>query len=86
MKKEKSSYKDPAGFVYKKDGVVYRQINKCYKENYDFFMQCGLYKKLVEKKYIVAHEEIETDENVDNELYKIIRPQKIDFVSYCYGF
>ena len=53
MKKEKSSYKDPSGFVYKKDGVVYRQINKCYKENYDFFMQCGLYKKLVEKNTLL---------------------------------
>ena len=31
--KEFSSFRDPSGFVFKEDGVLYRQINPCYKSN-----------------------------------------------------
>jgi len=78
-----SSFRDPSGFVFFHDGVIYRQINKVYKENYDYLMESGLYKKLVDENLLVSHEEklIETN---DKNAYKVIKPQQISFVSYPY--
>lgn len=74
-----SSFKDPSGFIFKKDGVLYRQINPCYFEEYNFFKSSMLYDALVKKKYLVSHEEVETDKDKI-----IIKPEHIDFILYPY--
>ena len=77
-----ASYRDPSGFVFKKDGIVYRQINKCYQQTYENFMSSGLYKILTDKKLLVSHQELGIHGSGD--AYKIISPQKIPFISYPY--
>lgn len=79
-----SSYKDPSGFVYTENNEIFRQVNKCYKPDYDLLIQSGLYDSLVQKGLIVSHQEISTDENPENPMYKILKPTMIDFVSYPY--
>jgi len=32
---ESGSFRDPSGFLFRKDGILYRQINKSYKENFE---------------------------------------------------
>ena len=56
--KEYSSFRDPSGFIFKKDGQLYRQINYTYKNDYDFFIKSGLYQELARKKYIVPFQEV----------------------------
>lgn len=82
-KKEPSSFRDPSGFIFYDADVLYRQINKSYKEDYDQLMSSGLYKKLIESNYILSHEEIDKP-SYDNNVYKIIRPEHISFISYPY--
>ena len=41
-----ASFRDPAGFVFTMDGVVYRQVNKWYSFRYDYLHLCGLYDRL----------------------------------------
>ena len=53
------SFRDPSGFVFERDGALYRQVNSSYQENYDRLMQSGLYDKLVQEGRLVAHEEVE---------------------------
>jgi len=79
--KEYSSFRDPAGFIFEKDGELYRQINYNYRDDYNFFLQSGLYQDLVAKKYIIPFEEIKQEQK---DFYRIIKPQKIDFISYPY--
>lgn len=76
-----SSFRDPAGFVFVKDNVVYRQINKEYQRHYRKLMDGGLYEALIKKKWMVCHEEVDIE--VDD-AYKVIRPQQIPFISYSY--
>lgn len=75
-----SSFRDPSGYVFKKDGGVYRGISKSFKENFDLFISTGLYKKLIDKKLLVSHKE----QKETNSFYKIIKPQLIPFISYPY--
>jgi len=75
-----SSFRDPSGFVFCRDGVVYRQVNEAYKENYDHLMSSGLYDSLVGSGLLIRHEEVDSLEGA----YKIIKPEPIDFISYPY--
>lgn len=76
-----SSFRDPAGFVFVNNGSLYRQINYKYKDNYDYFLKSSLYQKLSDKKYIVSFNEVQSD---GQDFYKIIKPERIDFISYPY--
>jgi len=78
-----SSFRDPSGFVFFRDGIIYRQINKCHKENYDYFIESGLYQKLVDENLLISHQE-KTLETNDKNAYKIIKPVQIPFISYPY--
>lgn len=77
--REFSSFRDPAGYVYYKDGKVYRRINKCYFKQYDYLMKSGLYDELVDHGYLIRHKEIKR-----NREYIIIEVEKVPFVSYPY--
>ena len=70
-----SSYRDPSGFIFKKNGQIFRQINKSYQENYDLLIDSGLYARLVKEKLLIPHKEIGKN---------IIRPEQIPFISYPY--
>ena len=42
-----SSFRDPGGFLFTHEGVIYRQVNISCKESYDELMASGLYDSLV---------------------------------------
>lgn len=78
-----SSFRDPSGKVFSHKTDVYRLITYDYKNHYDHLINSGLYNQLVKLEYLIPHEEIKvTKEN--NDIYKIIKPQKIPFISYPY--
>lgn len=77
-----SSFRDPSGFVFEKDGKIFRQINFSYQENYDYLMSSGLYEKLIEKGWLISHEEIDT--TAEKDAYKTILPEQIPFISHPY--
>ena len=81
-----SSYRDPAGFVFEKDGSVYRQINKAAEEEFSLFLSSGLYDKLVAEKLIVSHDQVThtKDFGHDANRLSIIKPATIPFISYPY--
>ncbi|MBL7749177.1 MAG: hypothetical protein JNM19_17185, partial [Chitinophagaceae bacterium] len=45
--KHQSSFRDPSGFVFEKEGVLYRQVNLIFKESFDHFISSGCYTALV---------------------------------------
>jgi len=79
-----SSFRDPSGFVFKRDGVIFRQINKAYEAQYEHLMSSGLYDQLVSRKLLVPHEEVAGQGLSIENVYKIIKPQQIPYVSYPY--
>jgi hypothetical protein len=78
------SFRDPSGFLFRHDSILYRLVNDTYKEHYDALMTTGLYQELVEKKLLVPHQEVDPDFEIPNTAYKVIRPQNISFISYPY--
>jgi len=81
---EFSSFRDPSGFIFHKDGILYRQINESYKENYDHLINSELYDELVSNDLLIPHKEVIESPPLPEKAYKVIQPEKISFISYPY--
>lgn len=79
-----SSFRDPSGTVFWSGGSVFRQINLSYKNNYDHFVDSGLYKKLTQSGYMIEHCEVNQPIFTSINHYITIKPELIDFISYPY--
>jgi len=82
--RQPASFRDPSGFLFRRGGVLYRQVNQCYRQEYDQLMASGLYENLVKRGWLVTHEEVILDEATDDQAYKIIQPASLEFISYPY--
>jgi ribosomal protein L11 methylase PrmA len=79
-----SSFRDPSGFVFERDGVLYRQVAERYREHYDRLMDSGLYEALAAKGALVAHDEASPDLDPTGSAYRVLKPERVPFVSYPY--
>lgn len=82
MQKEPSSFRDPSGYVYREDNVIYRFVAKSYAASYDLLLSSGLYDQLTSEGLLITHQEI-AKKNSDNQ-YRILKPEVIPFISYPY--
>ena len=79
------SFRDPCGFVFERDGIVYRQINTSGDANYDRLIASGLYDALTREHLLIPHVEVDRRYAAQPEIaYRIIRPVQLAFVSYPY--
>lgn len=76
------SFRDPAGFLFTEDGILYRQINQVGFDDYFKLMESGLYQDLIQAKLLIPHEEITQYQTESLPPYLIIKPQKVQFISY----
>jgi hypothetical protein len=79
-----SSYRDPSGFIFEKNGILYRQVNTSFKEHFDHFIESGCYDQLVKKGLIIPHKNIEENFTRSSGYYKTISPERIELISYPY--
>lgn len=79
-----ASFRDPSGFIYERDGQIYREVNRSYAADYDQLMSSGLYEVLTSKHLLVSHEEVEPVGAADADHYKTLRPEQVPFISYPY--
>ncbi|MCL4390313.1 MAG: SAM-dependent methyltransferase [Patescibacteria group bacterium] len=70
-----SSFKDPAGFMFKQNGQLFRQINPAGAADFAQFCQSGLCDELVAQKMLIPHQQIRPG---------VIKPQLVPFISYAY--
>lgn len=85
MENVTASFRDPSGFMFKMDGIYYRQINLAYQKDYDLLMSSGLYDQLARSKTLLSHEEMPLSLAPKPDLaYKVIKPLQLGFISYPY--
>jgi hypothetical protein len=77
------SFRDPGGFMFTHDGVLYRYVGDPHRSRYDLLHASGLYDELVASELLVPH--VEADIRLtDRDAYRILRPEPIEFISYPY--
>lgn len=84
LTRESSSFRDPSGFVFYLGNTIYRQVNTSYKNDYLYFKNSGLYKKLVDEKLLIPFREVSNFKSADSEAFAVLKTENIPFISYPY--
>lgn len=79
-----ASFKDPAGFVFQKEGTWYRQVNKSGFPDIDLLYQSGLYDSLTLSGKLIKHQRIAENLTASPEWYATFLPEQLHRISYPY--
>ena len=79
-----SSFRDPSGFLFLEKGILYRQINPAYKNDYEHLMHSGLYTALTGDRLLIPHQESDVSCPDAPDAFKTIQPEPVPFISYPY--
>ncbi len=79
-----SSFRDPSGFLFVSEEILYRQVNKVYQEHYCHLIKSGLYDSLIQDRLLIPHQEVLDEFPSNADVYKILKPEAIPFISYPY--
>jgi hypothetical protein len=77
------SFRDPSGFVFEEDGVLYRQVNRACAADYDRMMASGFHRAAVDEGLLVSHDEVSLPDPAA-ECHRVLRPRRVPFVSHPY--
>ena len=81
--RDPASFRDPSGFVFRRDGVLFRHVSQSYRDEYDTLFSSGLYDELTDARLMVRHEVAETEPE-EADAYTVIVPEPLKFISYPY--
>jgi len=83
-----ASFRDPSGFLFSRGGVLYRQVNRAYEQEYARLMESGFYEKLVKAGLLIPHHEVDQlpaeSDAAGAAAHKVIQPERVQFISYPY--
>ncbi len=79
-----ASFRDPSGFVFEREGVIYRQINRSYAPHYEQLMRSGLCAELTDKRLLIPHEEVTGVDSESGDAHLTLRPERVAFISHPY--
>jgi len=79
-----SSYRDPSGFVFEKEGVLYRQVNTFFKEDFEKFVHSGCYEKLVKEGLLIHHQQSFENLTGSPDWYTTLVPERIPYITFPY--
>lgn len=68
-------------YVFYLEGVIYRQVNACYRFQYQMLMESGLYEKLTSDGYLIEHRNSDFIGS-DTDCCCIIAPERVPFITY----
>jgi len=78
------SFRDPSGFVYTRDGTLYRQVNKSFRQTFEAFLASGLYDELAQEGLLVPHRQVGLELSATPDAYAVLQPDRVGFISYPY--
>lgn len=78
-----SSFRDPSGYLFIDDGVLYRRVERAYAAHFEKLVSSGLHDALVAESLIVPFTD-RTDATRWPGAYRVIEPERIPFVSLPY--
>src|SRR5512134_3643580 len=79
-----SSFRDPSGFLFRRDGILFRQVNHSYRPTFDQLEQSGLYGELIADGLLIPHTPADISAAEPETASLVIRPEPIPFISYPY--
>lgn len=79
------SFRDPSGVVFRNGEELYRQVNRCYADDYEHLVSSGLASNLIKSGHLIPHEEVESAAAISSpSAYRVLRPERVPFISHPY--
>jgi hypothetical protein len=79
-----ASFRDPSGFLFSRDGTLFRQVNQSYRPTFDQLEQSGLSAELVEAGLLIPHVVADVPPAEAETASLVLRPEPVPFISYPY--
>jgi hypothetical protein len=80
--RDQGSFRDPSGFVFVRDGRIYRQINQGYEQPYVLLRSSGLFDELTAERLLVPSDEVDLRLEHAPAAFAVLAPEPIPFISY----
>ncbi len=77
-----SSFRDPGGFVFEREGILYRQVNKGFSKDIDLLLRSGLHDELVSRGLVVNFAKASSDLAANSLSEMVLQPERVDTISY----
>lgn len=79
-----ASWRDPAGFVYWRDGVLLRQVQPAWADEWQAFAGTSLARRLVDTGRLLGWRDAPLADAFDGSAAAVIAPEVVPFISYPY--
>lgn len=79
-----ASYRDPSGFIFEKDKVIYRQVNQFYKQDFELLSTSGCLKHFTENGDLLNVQQLKENLTGATNWYTTLVPEQLAFISYPY--
>ena len=84
VRRDPGSFRDPSGFVYHRDGAIYRQIEPSFADRWAAVEATGLLQQLAAEGKALPYEEVSLSLAASPSAAHVIRPAVVPFISYPY--
>jgi hypothetical protein len=84
LERDSGSFRDPSGFIFRQSGQLYRYVSPGYGRTFDLLIGSGLYQELSASCLMISHDEVDKRSLGAASAYKVLRPRRVNFVSYPY--
>jgi ribosomal protein L11 methylase PrmA len=82
--RDPGSFRDPGGFVYRRDGVLLRQVGESLAADWEAFSSSALAASLVREGRLIRWEPASLELAATPDARAVIRPEPVEFISYPY--
>ena len=83
--RDPGSFRDPSGFVFRHAGVVYRQVNRSFAQEWDAASSAGILRRWQEAGRLVGHQLVDPGLAADpGQAHAVLCPDPVPFISYPY--
>jgi hypothetical protein len=82
--RDPGSFRDPSGFVYRRDGRIYRQIEPSFVDRWVAVEATGLLRDLAAEHKVLAYRDVPLGLAATPSAARVIEPEVIPFISYPY--
>lgn len=76
--------RDPAGFVYQRDGQLFRQVNSGFRASFELVRASGLLNELQAAGLLIPHDVAPLEMAATADAWQVLRPERVRFISYPY--
>jgi SAM-dependent methyltransferase len=82
--RDPASFRDPSGFVYRRDGTLLRQVDRSFGARWDDIVRSGMLDRLQAAGRLIPHQTADPTLAADERAHAVVRPEELPFISYPY--